>query len=655
MALAQTKKVAIYGLQSERKRCLKTLQDSGLLELTVSSPDQSGESAAFDRIATELQAGFTELDRKIAVIVRGLTFLDQYFPIKPNVVQQFAGIKTYLSAEKFGKIAQDEGRCQQILAELTRLEQELGRIQVKRAQLQTVAENLRPWRELDLGYSALQGTATIGVTTGSTGHSLAELETVLSEMDFPFYLEKISEAGNNILFVLFAPVRAREAVQTSFNRLNVNQVLLPEFETSIPAQLDQIQRELMQLEKEETALKEEVGSLADARPVLQVFYDHLVNERNRLEVTGQLLHRDRSFMISGWAAADRLNFLEAALNKAKLKYVLSPIEPDEGENPPTILRNNKAIAPFEYLVQSFSYPGTGEIDPTPSIAPFFFIFFGIALGDAGYGLALAVICALFLVKLKLGPVGQKISWMFLLSGIAAALFGLVTGSVFCLQNVKFGLFNPLQNPILLLVIALGLGLIQLYYGILISAFLTIREGRWCEALANQGTLLLFLTSVLLALGKDALGWQAYTTNLNYLLLGAALAMVIGNMYGKKGFVAKLLAIPGGIYSIYNTIGFFSDVLSYSRLMALGLSSGVMGGIMNQLAGQVFNSIPVLGWIFGLAILLFGHTLNFALAVLGAYVHSSRLQYLEFFGKFYEGDGRPFEPFANKFKYTFLVK
>jgi V/A-type H+-transporting ATPase subunit I len=189
---------------------------------------------------------------------------------------------------------------------------------------------------------------------------------------------------------------------------------------------------------------------------------------------------------------------------------------------------------------------------------------------------------------------------------------------------------------------------------LISAFLTIRDGRWLEAVANQGTLLFFLTSVLLVLGKDILGWQAYAANLNYLLLAAAVTMVLGNMYGKKGLIAKLLAIPGGLYSIYNTIGFFSDVLSYSRLMALGLSSGVMGGIMNQLAGQVFNSIPVLGWIFGVIILIFGHSLNFALAVLGAYVHSSRLQYLEFFGKFYEGGGRPFLPFTNKFKYTFLV-
>jgi V/A-type H+-transporting ATPase subunit I len=654
MALAQTEKIALYGLQTERKRMLQALQNSGLLELTAFNPDESEKSAVFSRVAAGLQANFVELDRKIAVIARGLTFLDQYAPVKPNMVQQFAGIKTYLTPEEFAQIAQDEERCQRSLAELARLEQELVKIQNKRTQLQTVADNLRPWRDLDLCYAGLQGTATVRVTTGSTGHSPAELEASLTETGLPFYLEKVSEINHNFLFVLFTSAQDRETFQTALNRLNVNQVVLPVFETTVAAGIDQIHQELAQLAQEETALREEVNSSAADRPVLQVFYDHLTNERNRLEVTGQLVHNERSFMLSGWVAADRLALLEERLTKAGLKFALTQIEPEEGEQPPTILRNNKAVTPFEYLVQGFSYPRCDEIDPTPSIAPFFFIFFGIALGDVAYGLILALICGLFLVKLKMGPVGKKISWMFLLSGIGAVLFGLITGSVFCLQDLKFGLFNPLQNPILLLVIALGLGLIQLYYGILLSAFLAVRAGRWQEALAKQGTLLFFLTSVLLVLGKTALGWQAYATTLNYLLLVAAIAMVIGNTQGKKGFVAKLLALPGGLYNIYNTIGFFSDVLSYSRLMALGLSTGVMGGIMNQLAGQVFTSIPVLGWIFGVAIFIFGHAMNFALGVLSAYVHSSRLQYLEFFGKFYEGGGRPFSPFINKSKYTFLV-
>jgi V/A-type H+-transporting ATPase subunit I len=654
MALAKTAKISIFGLQHERKQMLKTLQDSGLMEITDLGAFRDEEATGLSRVTAELRGNMADVDQKLAAVARGLAFLDRIMPIRPNMVEQFAGVKTYLTPEEFDRILKDEGRLQRALTTFDQMERELNAIQNRRVQSQTIVSNLLPWSNLQLPYAAVQGSDSIGVIFGSMNHTLAELEAALNEEEVSFYLEQVNEEDKNILFVLFARKDVWESIQTVLSRFNVNQVKLPDFETTVADKIKQIREELTRLSREETGIKEQVRSLEGERKVLQVFYDALSNERNRLEIAGQLLHGDQSFMFEGWVAADRLSGLEEALSKAKLKFVIAPAEIEEGEQPPTMLQNNPVITPFEYLVQSFSYPLNVEIDPTPSVAPFFFIFFGIALGDAGYGLILALICGIFLLRLKMGPVGKKISWMFLFSGIGAVLFGLMTGSVLSLENIKFGLFNPLQNPILLLIIALGLGLVQLYYGIFISAFLGIKDGRTGEVIANQGTLLFFITSVLLVLGKDFIGLKAYATNLNYLLLAAAITMVAGNAYGKKGFVAKLLAIPGGLYSIYNTIGFFSDVLSYSRLMALGLSSGVMGGIMNQLAAQVFNSIPVIGWIFGAVILIFGHALNFALSVLGAYVHSSRLQYLEFFGKFYEGGGRPFTPFHNKLKYTFLV-
>jgi V/A-type H+-transporting ATPase subunit I len=654
MALAKTVKIAIFGLQYERKRMLETLQNTGMMEITNLNPDRDEEAAGINRVTAELGGNMAEVDQNLAAVARGLAFLDRMIPVRPSLVEQFAGVKTYLTPEEFDRHLQDEERRERALSACDRMEQELNAIQNRRVQLQTTLSNLLPWSSLQLPYAALQGSDFIGVFLGSTNHPTVELEAALNEAGVGFYLEPVNEEDKNILFVLLTRKDDRENIQTVLSRFNVNQVILPAFETTVADRIKLVREELAQLSKEEAGIKEQVGSLEGERPVLQVFYDALLNERSRLEIAGQLVHGEESFMLSGWVASDRLSQLEEALSKAKLKFALVPAEIETDEQPPTIMRNSKVVTPFEYLVQSFSYPQITEIDPTPSIAPFFFIFFGIALGDAGYGLILALICGIFLLKLKLGPVGKKISWMFLVSGIGAILFGLMTGSVLSLNNIKFGLFNPLQNPILLLIIALGLGLIQLYYGIFISAYLGVKDGRAGEVIANQGTLLFFLTSVLLVLGKDVIGLKAYATQLNYLLLTAAILMVIGNTYGKKGFVAKLLAIPGGLYSIYNTIGFFSDVLSYSRLMALGLSSGVMGGIMNQLGVQVFNSMPVIGWIFGAAILIFGHALNFALSVLGAYVHSSRLQYLEFFGKFYEGGGRPFTPFHNKPKYTFLI-
>ncbi|HYH04439.1 MAG TPA: V-type ATPase 116kDa subunit family protein [Bacillota bacterium] len=652
MALAQFSKIAIFGLQNEREHLLKVLQDSQLVEIaeTAGEPD---EKLFAERIATELQHSSVQVEKRLAEITRALSFLDLIVPVKPNMVQQFAGIKTYLTPKEFTRILNEEERLQRLVASLARFEQELTQLQTRKVQLQSLADNLTPWQDLDLTYSDLQGSALNRVFLGSTNQPLAEIEANLQEANLSFHLEPVKETGVNTLFVLITPAEQLGSVQTVLARFNVTPATLPPFETTVAAKLEETQREQLKLDKEEGRIREQVRSLEGERKVLQVFYDTLINERNRMEVAEQLTHAERSFYISGWIIASKLTVLEEMLSKVKLHFVIVPTEAEEGEQPPTVLQNNEFISPFEYLVQSFSYPQAHEIDPTASIAPFFFLFFGIALGDAGYGLMLALVCGIFLVKLKLGPVGKKLSWMFLFSGIGAIVVGLLTGSVLSLP-VKFGLFNPLENPILLLVIALGIGLAQLYYGLFISAYYSIREGKWGAALSNQGTLIFFLTSVILVLAKDAIGLMKYGSHLVLLLVFAAIGMVVGNMVGKKGLVAKLVAIPGAFYNMYNTIGFFSDVLSYSRLMALGLSGGVMGGIMNQLAGMVFNSMPVIGWILGAAIFLFGHLLNFALSVLGAYVHSSRLQYLEFFGKFFEGGGRPFTPFGNKPKYTFLV-
>jgi len=654
MALAQFKKVTIFGLQSERERLLKALQDSELLEVSGLSGEPDQETAADERINAELQEREVQVEKRLAELSRALAFLDLIVPVKPTMIQQFAGVKTYLTREEFTGILHEEARLQSILTDLTKLEQELTQVQTKRAQLQSLAENLIPWRSLDLSYQDLQGNGTVRVFLGSTNQPLPELKAALEEQNFSFYLEAVNTVGANTLFVLMVPAAVYPEVQTVLSHYNATQTILPPFETTVVAELDRIHKELIELDQEEHSVKGQVYSRQGERRVLQVFYDNLINERQRLAMAGHLTHRQHSFKITGWIIASKVSTLEELLNKAKLNFVIVPTQPEEGEQAPTVLQNSKLVTPFEYLVESFSYPQTHEIDPTASIAPFFFLFFGIALGDAGYGLILALICGILLVKLKLGPVGKKISWMFLFSGIGAIVFGLITGSVLALPNLNFGLFNPLDNPILLLLIALGLGLVQLYYGILISAYYNIREGRWGDAIWNQGVLLFFLTSVILFLSKDAIGLSNHSEFLVHLLVIAAVTMVVGNMWGKKGMLAKLLAIPGGLYNIYGTIGFFSDVLSYSRLMALGLSGGVMGGIMNQLAGMVFNSLPVIGWIFGALIFLFGHLLNFALNVLGAYVHSSRLQYLEFFGKFFEGGGRPFTPFSNKPKYTFLI-
>lgn len=654
MSLAQLKKVEIYGLQDERNQLLKEIQELGLVEVVeFAQNDQDYDSILPETIVEESREQSGRAERKLAEIGRALTILEQFVPIKPSLIQQFAGIKTYLSGSDFHRLAADEERLNQAVSDLLKIDQDLTQIQAKKTQLETLLETFKPWHNLDLSAVDLEGTENVQILLGSLEGRVDLLREALGELTTPVSLEVINENGINSFILLIVLRSYQEDVTPVLNANGVSIVTLPQFEGSINSKINQIEEDLKRLAKTESLFKERVVSLSQNRPLLQVFYDSLLSEKQRLAVTERLLHGEQSFAVKGWIVAKKLPFLEERLSKTNLKYVLRTEDPAEGEVTPVALENNPLVTPFEYLVQSFSYPQSHEVDPTPAIAPFFFIFFGIALGDAGYGLFLSLICAGLLVMLKMGPVGRKLSWMFLFSGLAAIGFGIFTGSVLSLP-LKFGVFNPLENPILLLIIALGLGVVQLYFGIIISAWGNIKAGRWADVIWNQGFWLLFLTSVILVLGKDAFGLGKYGELLNYTLLFAIGGVVISATRGKKGILKKLLSIPGGLYNIYGSIGFFSDILSYSRLMALGLSGGVMGGIMNQLAWLVIQSVPIIGWVFGAVIFLFGHTLNFGLSILGAYVHSSRLQYLEFFGKFYEGGGKPLTPFKNEHKYTFVT-
>lgn len=656
MGLAQLKKVEIYGLQEERNRLLKEIQELGLMEIIeFTTEDQVQESlTSSDRIREEYLAQSGNIDRKLAEIGRALNFLDQIAPIKPSLIQQFAGVKTYLTEAEFKKLVAEEGRLKELVDELLKIDRDLVQIQSKKNQLETLLETFRPWRKLDLTAGELEGTKNAQVILGTYEGRVAELRQALAEKELPVYLEVIDQEQLVSLLLLIVLRDSQEEALALINSLGVTVQTLPPFEGLIAAKIDQIQSDLERLSQTEALLKRRAASLNQERPLLQVFYDSLLSEKERLDISERLLQSERSFGVRGWIVAHRLPLLEERLSKANLKYVLRSEDPVEGEETPVVLENNPVLTPFEYLVESFSYPQNHDIDPTPFIAPFFFIFFGIALGDAGYGLILSLICAGLLLFLKMGPTGRKLSWMFLISGVAAIGFGLITGSVLSLSNIKIGLFNPLENPILLLIMALALGLIQLYLGVIISAWNNIKAGRWGDVIWNQGFWLFFLTAVIFVLGKDAFGLGKYSQALNISLLVAAAGVVINNTRGKRGIIKKILAIPGGLYTIYGSIGFFSDVFSYSRLMALGLSGGVMGGIMNQLAWMVVQAVPVLGWVLGGAIFLFGHALNLALAILGGYVHSSRLQYLEFFGKFYEGGGKPLTPFKAKAKYTFVI-
>ena len=346
------------------------------------------------------------------------------------------------------------------------------------------------------------------------------------------------------------------------------------------------------------------------------------------------------------------------LDKNECYYEIS--EPIKNEETPIMLKNNKFASPFEAVTVMYSMPLATEVDPTPIMAPFYFLFFGLMLSDAAYGIILSLACFALLKKFKLEGTMKKMVTMFFWCGISTFFWGALFGGWFGDAVAVFSKtflgreivinpiwIDPLQEPMTLLIFSLILGAIHMFVGMGMQAYMLIKNGKALDALFDVGLWYMLLIGLVL-FGVGSMITPALSSVGKWMALIGAVGIVVTGGRNKKGFGK----ITGGFGSLYGITNYLSDVLSYSRLLALGLATGVVAKVVNIL-GSLAGS-GVVGIIVFIAVFLFGTVFNLAINALGAYVHSCRLQYVEFFGKFYTGGGKPFEPFVGKTKFVKIV-
>ena len=645
---------------------MSRLELFGLRGDLVGIMDHLQRAEAVEIVATEVDAhwpgtSLSAIERELAEIERLLGLFDRMAPRRPNLIEQFAGTKTVLTRHEFTDYAADVPGIEKTIEQARSIEAGVAAANGSLHEQESLLAQLLPWSDLRLSQAELDGTRHVRVLLGSVERmpfdrfaaDLRGLET----RALPIHL---ATEGEGFRAVVLWP---RESDQAPLlEKLGFNPASLPPFTGHVGDAIDAINTRLAELKEQMASLTNEAGALAKARPRVEARYDFLRGELAKAQAMLGLSATRHAFRLDGWIPSRRIQELNRQLDGAGFSYAMTTRPPGPDEEPPVILNNPGVANPFEALIEGFSYPKPGEIDPTKVTAPFFFIFFGFCLSDAGYGLLLILFCLSLLKWLKMGPVGRKLSRMFILGGFGAILMGLLTGGLFGDLLRLPALIDPIKNAMILLGLALALGLIQLFLGTVLSALPSIHEGQWRDAFFNQGVWLLFLTSMIFLLAKafvtkgPVAGFLGrYGGAINIFALTTSILVIYSATRGKKGVLGKLLGIPAGLFNIYGSIGFFSDVLSYSRLMALGLSGGVMAMIINMFARMAAGGGQWYGVVIGIVIGVFGHTLNVALGILGAYVHSSRLQFLEFYGKFYEGGGRQFRPLRLQRKFTFLVE
>lgn len=644
MAIVEMKKIYLFAHRAEKEEMVRALQSLGLVEIrrVEEKPTWKGcgklhgirEPEALHRLETHLNE-----------IKYSLDLLARYFPLKKGFMEQFTGSKLSLTPTEFSSYGAQGKQADKVYQACRQIDEGLTNLGNEENRVENLLADLEPYRDLNLPLKEVGESPRLAVKLGSLPvASLTEIEEVLAQEAPESYLQLIKRDKEEA-HILLIHLRDCPPLEAALQEHNWTDLQIPAQLTDTPAQCRaQLEEKLAECQEERRQLLAQAEKLLPERPRLMAFYDYLALERDRLAVADNFVSTAEAVLITGWTRAADLEGLKTQLAQVSETATLIEGEPLEGELPPVALRNSPLVEPFEAVTNLYSTPSPREVDPTPALAPFFFVFFGITLGDAGYGILLTLLSLLLLKTLQPKGMGGQLIRLLCLGGGAALGFGILTGSWFGDMIALPPLwFNPLDDPMKMLIFSLALGVIHLFVGMGIQAYRSIAAGKVWEAVFDQGFWYLLLIGLMLLAAPAAAGIG------RVLAIAGAVGLVLTQGRSQKNIIMKFLS---GLLSLYDLTGYLSDVLSYSRLLALGLASGVIAVAINTM-GRLVGSAGVIGFVVMIIIFIGGHFFNLIIGTLGAYVHTSRLQYIEYFGKFFEGGGKAFTPFKIQTQYVDL--
>ena len=521
-----------------------------------------------------------------------------------------------------------------------------------RAQLQITA--LEPWKDLDLDLSVTQTRSTaLMYLTAAADVNLEELEKDLLEASPLCYIHKVSSSSEMSCLLVLYHKDAQDAVMEVIKGFNTNR---PDFASCKGTAAENISLLKSQIEtsaQEIERLTEQLKAAAESAQLLKTGSDMISVQIDDQKVRENIFQTQSVFALTGWIAEEDADKVKKLLDRYSCYYTLE--QPAEGDDPPVKLKNNKFVQPYELITEMYSLPTPDGIDPTPMLTPFFILFFGMMLADAGYGLLIFLLCFIGLKKFKPDEGFLKSAMQIGTScGLSTMFWGVMYGGYFgnLIPQVAeswFGktitipaVFDMLNDPMSIMILSFLLGAVHLFTGMGIKIYMLAKRGHLMDGLMDVGLWYLIL------IGLPMMVLPAVANVGKILAIVGAVGLILTQGRHEKNILMKPIK---GVMSLYDITGYLSDVLSYSRVLALGLAGGIIANVFNLLGTMPgFNLIGVIAFLL---IFVIGHVFNLAISGLGAYVHTSRLQYVEFFGKFYEAGGKPFRPFQANTKYTLI--
>lgn len=644
MAILKMKKLRLMAVRSRKDELLRELIRHGCVEF--SELEDQVQNSDMEAILSRESSDAAALKSQLTSLNHAIALLDTYAPKKGKLLSAKPELEDVVFLDDTGLTG-----ALKFAETIEGYDARIKRISAEESRQRSIIDSLQPWLGLDLPLNT-EGTERCGVLMGTVPvkMELSAVQAALSEVDEESELFQVNEDKRDRYLLLVAMKEKIPAMQECLRGFGFAVSALGGMKGTAKECLSAANEALKELAAEKDACAQSIVAEAVRRDELKLAADRVSTRIALAEADEKLYGTQSTVVMEGWIPEEKEEELVKVFEQFGCAW--ETMEPEESEYPevPVKLKNNKLTNAMNMVTDMYSLPAYGSLDPNPLMAPFFILFYGLMMADMGYGLIMIIAALVAMKKVKPRKGTLSFCQLLLYGGISTFAIGAITGGFFGDSLAQIGtmlgkpegwgqlptLFSPMNDSMLVLILSLILGLIHLNTGMVINVYKKCKRGQVADAVWEEGSLWIILVGIVLAVLK--LG-NVYGIPV-VLVLGIVM-LLFGSSRNAKGF-GKLAAVGG---TIYNTVtGWFGDILSYSRLMALMLAGSVIASVFNTI-GAIANNIFVFIPIF-----LLGHTLNFLLNLLGCYVHDLRLQCLEFFGKFYEDGGRPFKPLEVRTNY-----
>ncbi|MBQ6088048.1 MAG: V-type ATP synthase subunit I [Firmicutes bacterium] len=651
MSIVKMQKVSVIGLDKIKGRLIARMMDLEAVELTDQTEKLSEEFWADNTVQDGAQDQVTYFEGKIGRAAQALDIIDQYGELKKPLFKT----RRIVTTEEAASIPSQEIETEDLIARLIHLNEELRNKRDEINRLDTDNIMFEPWQAYDVPLDQSQ-TETITTIMGvlPAAYEKDRLEEAVRAITERYVMKQVNEDKAMKYLAFLVPKEMEDEILQALKDEGFQALEMRSYKGTVTENILKNSQKKLVLQEDVDKILQDIKELAQNKEHIEDYQDILTVELDKKKTRSKLLKTKKTFYMEGWVPEGKVEQVKQLLDDNECYYEFR--DPREGETVPVLLKNSKFATPIEAVTEMYSLPAYGTIDPTAIYSIWYIIFFGLMFSDAGYGLLMIIACGVALKKYNFEGTMYKFVKGFLYCGISTFFWGAMFGSWFgdlisVVSSTFFGkeiaikpiLFDPLSNPMPLLVASIVLGVAHLFLALGIEGYKLLKQGKLVDFICNIILWYATIIGLILWLAGSSIG-PAATTVGKYMSIIAIVGLALTGGRDRKGF-GKIM---GGFSNVYDITSWLSDIMSYARIMALGLATGAIAQVVNTIGTLAGGGVK--GAILFIIVFLLGHTLNFGINVIGAFIHSARLQFVEFFGKFYEDGGDAFAPLKKNTKY-----